>query len=301
MRSHIYCLVAICLFSTIEVGSKLLGDGVDPNVIAAWRFLIGGLVILPLAVRQMVTRKILINVSSILKIGALGILNVCVSMLLLQWSVYWGKASLSAIIVASNPLFVTVFAWLLLQEKLGMKHYIGLGLGLLGLLLIVGGEADLNAGARDLKLGIGMALGAAVTFGLYTVLAKRLVAEFGNPVVNSFSFLLGSVILFLFNILRGRDMGLNPSLFNILGIAYLGLFVTGLAYILFFESMKVLPAGKAALYFFLKPAISSLLAFVFLREMLAPLQIAGVLAIILSLSAGFWLGLFSPEPREALR
>ena len=192
MRSHLYCLVAICLFSTIEVGSKALGSGVNPNAIAAWRFLIGGAVILPFALRQMVIRKLQPNISSILKIAALGILNVCISMLLLQWSVFWGKASLSAIIVASNPLFVTVFAWLILREKLGLKHFIGLGLGLIGLILIIAGESDLNATSRDLGTGIALALGAAVTFGLYTVLAKRLLSEFGNPVVNSFSFLSGA-------------------------------------------------------------------------------------------------------------
>ncbi|HRY83474.1 MAG TPA: DMT family transporter [Candidatus Cloacimonadota bacterium] len=301
MRSHLYCLVAICLFSTIEVGSKALGSGVNPNAIAAWRFLIGGAVILPFALRQMVIRKLQLNISSILKIAVLGILNVCISMLLLQWSVFWGKASLSAIIVASNPLFVTVFAWLLLSEKLGLKHLAGLGLGLIGLILIIAGESDLNATSRDLGLGIALALGAAITFGLYTVLAKRLLSEFGNPVVNSFSFLSGAAVLFLVNILRGQSMGIETNLTNMLGITYLGLFVTGLAYILFFESLKNLPAAQASMYFFLKPVVSSLLAYFILSELLSPLQIGGVLAIILSLSAGYWLGLLFPKSREALR
>ena len=300
MRSHVYCLIAICLFSTIEVGSKLLGDGINPNAIAAWRFLIGGIVILPLAINQMVTRKIQLNISSILKIAALGVLNVCISMLLLQWSVVWGKASLSAIIVASNPLFVSIFAYLILREKLEAKNFAGLGLGLFGLVLIIAGERGLGSNARDLGLGIGLAAGAAVTFALYTVLAKRLVAEFGNPVVNSYSFLSGAAILFLFNILRGQNMGIEPTTSNIVGMAYLGLFVTGLAYVLFFESMKVLKASTAAMYFFLKPVISSLLALFFLHEMLSPLQMLGVLAIILSLSAGYWVGLISKRTRAAL-
>lgn len=256
---------------------------------------------MPFALRQMVTEKIRLNISSILKIAALGILNVCVSMLLLQWSVFWGKASLSAIIVASNPLFVTIFAWLILKETLGLKHFAGLGLGLFGLGLIIAGEADISSSSRNLGIGIGLAVGAAVTFGLYTVLAKRLVKEFSNQVINSFSFLSGAAILFLVNLLRGQNMGIEPSWPNIFGIAWLGLFVTGLAYILFFESMKVLPASTAAMYFFLKPVISSLLAFFILKEILAPLQIAGVLAIILSLSTGYWLGLVFPKTREVLR
>lgn len=280
MRSHVYCLITIFLFSTIEVVSKWLGGGIHPNAITAWRFLIGGAVILPLAIRQIKAHKTQLGLGSILRIGALGILNVCISMLLLQWSVLYGKASLSAILVALNPLFVSLFAFIILKERLGFATKIGLASGLIGLLLIVLGEQNMLAGYKNLPLGIGLALGAALTFGLYTVLGKSLVARHGNLAVNSLSFVIGSLGLFVISFFLGVDTGIRMSLNNLAVVAYLGLFVTGLAYILFFEALKKLPASTVSMYFFFKPVIASLLAWVLTSERLSIVQIVGIAVVI---------------------
>jgi drug/metabolite transporter (DMT)-like permease len=256
------------LFSTIEVVSKWLGGGIHPNAITAWRFLIGGAVILPLAIRQIKAHKTQLGLGSILRIGALGILNVCISMLLLQWSVLYGKASLSAILVALNPLFVSLFAFIILKERLGFATKIGLASGLIGLLLIVLGEQNMLVGYKNLPLGIGLALGAALTFGLYTVLGKSLVARHGNLAVNSLSFVIGSLGLFVISFFLGVDTGIRMSLNNLAVVAY------------FFEALKKLPASTVSMYFFFKPVIASLLAWVLTSERLSIVQIVGIAVVI---------------------
>ena len=118
LTSHLYCLLTICLWSTIELAGKLIGEGINPFAITAWRFLIGGLVLAPFAIRQYKRGKTPIKVSSILQLGGLGILNVVCSMLLLQLAIYYGKASLAALIISMNPLFVSLFAALIIKEKM---------------------------------------------------------------------------------------------------------------------------------------------------------------------------------------
>lgn len=284
--SHFYCLIAIVIWSTLEITGKLVGAGIDPFTLTAWRFLIGGLALLPFALRQARSAKQQITRETLLRIAPLGILNVCASMLLLQLSIFYGKASLTAVIVAMNPLFVSLFAALLLREKLERIQVFCLGLGIAGLLMIILFEREHQSlEYQNLSLGIILAVIASVTFGLYTVLTKKAVQRYGNLFTNSFSFLIGGAALLLLNLALGKPLFFAVTQTNILFLAWLGIVITGLAYVLYFEGMKTIGAARASVYFFLKPALASVLAYLVLKETLSGGQVLGVLVIILSLAA----------------
>lgn len=284
--SHFYCLIAIAIWSTLEITGKLVGAGIDPFTLTAWRFLIGGLALLPFALRQARSAKQQITRETLLRIAPLGILNVCASMLLLQLSIFYGKASLTAVIVAMNPLFVSLFAAMLLREKLERVQLFCLGLGIAGLLMIILFEREHQSlEYQNLTLGIILAVIASVTFGLYTVLTKKAVQRYGNLFTNSFSFLIGGSVLLLINLAIGKPLIFTVTQSNILFLAWLGIVVTGLAYVLYFEGMKTIGAARASVYFFLKPALASVLAYLILRETLSGGQVLGVVVIIISLAA----------------
>lgn len=283
--SHLFCLTAIIIWSSLEITGKLVGTRIDPFTLTAWRFVIGGLALLPFAIRQAKQNSISIKQSSILRIGSLGILNVCVSMLLLQLSIFLGKASLTAVIVSMNPLFVSIFAMLLISEKLSLSQSLSLALGMIGLMVIVLSENELGSISYcNLPLGILFAVLASITFGLYTVLTKSAVSKYGNLLTNSVSFLVGGFMLLLVNLIIGKPFIFELTPRNFMFIAYLGLIITGLAYLLYFEGMKVITASRASGYFFLKPAIATILAYLVLKETLTAGQILGIIFIIISLN-----------------
>ncbi len=273
---------------------------ISPYAITAWRFLIGGAFIAPFAVRQLVKNRQSLSKSSLLAFGALGILNVVISMLLLQLAIHYGKASLSAMIVSMNPLFVSVFAIFILKEKLNGIQIAGLGVGVAGLLLIIFTEHDLLSHRYlNLHLGIIFAILAGITFALYTVLTKRLVVQYGNLITNSASFLMGGIALTIINLAIGKSMLFEANMTNLALISYLGIMVSGVAYLLYFEAMKELTAAKASIYFFLKPAIASVLAFFFLQERLGSMQILGMILIMLALSRNLFVSLISHEQNQS--
>ena len=258
--------------------------------------MIGGVILLPFALRQVRRDKLKISSSSILHIASLGILNVCVSMLLLQLSIFYGKASLTAVIVSMNPLFVTGFAMLLLREKLSRLQILSLGVGLLGLLLIVFSERDFASSSYlNLPVGVIFAILASLTFGLWTVLTKSAIVKYGNIFTNALSFLVGGFILMLINVVIGKPAAFSFTLRNLLLISYLGLFITGIAYLLYFDAMKAISASVASAYFFLKPALATLLAYFVLKETLSWGQLAGIVLIVFSLGRSFFLNIKHPS------
>lgn len=277
------CIIAIILFSTIEIVGKLIGDAISPYAITAWRFLIGGMVLLPFAVRERKANKIILSAKSLFAFWTAGFLNVCISMLLLQLSVFYGKGVLSAIIVSTNPLFVVLLAFMLLKERITRLHVIGLMLGLIGLFLIIYGERAALLYSQNLVLGILLGLAAAFTFGIYTVFSKQLIQKYGSLTTLNFTFITGAISLFVISIVTGQQILFEPRPFSIAYLLYLSIFVTGIAYILYFKAVSTIGAGNASLFFFLKPAVAAILAWSFKNETLNALQIIGIVIIMISI------------------
>nr|MBP7310607.1 DMT family transporter [Candidatus Cloacimonadota bacterium] len=143
-----------------------------------------------------------------------------------------------------------------------------------------------------LNTGIILSIIAAITFGFYTVLTKSAVSKYGNFFTNSLSFLMGGLVLTIVNLLIGKPMGFRLSASNILFMAHLGLIVTGLAYLLYFEGMKKIGAARASVYFFLKPALATLLAYFILHERLGMWQLVGIAFVMIGLGRDLIFQLF---------
>lgn len=298
-KSHLFCFVTILIWSTLEVSGKLLSGDVTPYAITAWRFLIGGMLLLPFALKHSEEYE-KPGLKGILHLGFLGFFNVCLSMLILQLSVYYGKASVSAIILSINPLFVAIFAGLIIKEKLSKADVLALIVGLLGILVLVLGEVEMDDSRYlNLPLGVVLAITAALTFGLYTVLTKSAVQKYGNIRANAISFILGSASLFAYNIIASKDSLISLSISNFAVAAYMGLFITGIAYLLYFEGMKNIGASRASMYFFLKPMFATLLAWLLLGERLHGIQIVAVMLIVLAMLIPRF-GFLRPKTKKSL-
>ena len=282
MLPYILCLITILFFSTLEVVGKLIGAHISPASITSYRFFIGAIVLAPMAFSEFKKNRTIHSTKEIIGIGIPGVLNVAVSMFLLQLSVHYGKAFLSAIIISTNPIFTSIFAHYILKERMTPKVIVSQVVSILALIGIVLLEKELLAGSQDLALAILFALMAAITFALYTVLSKRQVKMHGSFTFNAVSFFIGALVLLSGSLLTGAKVGfeLNPR--NIIMVLYLGIFVTGVAYYLFFTALKKLPAGVGASFFFLKPVIAGTLAFFFLNERMVHYQALLYLVIVIS-------------------
>lgn len=75
----------------------------------------------------------------------------------------------SLALVYTAPIFVSVFAWLLLRESLELRRWLGVVVACAGIALLTGFEAALTP---TMLLGDLLALGSAVCFGLYSVAGR---------------------------------------------------------------------------------------------------------------------------------
>lgn len=258
-------------FSSIEVLSKPLMEKVDPFFMTALRFLIGGGV-LSLFTKERLPRKDLLGVTLV------GALNSMVSMTSLQLSVKFSNASTAATLVASHPIFVSLFAIFLLRERYRLTRYVGIALGFLGVVIF-----SLGRLSGDSPSGIFFGILAAATFGLYTVLMRRYTKKYSPTVVTAYSSLCSALVYFAVLSFTGRLRLPTLELAEWALMFYFGAVVTGLAYYTYFKAMGWVGATQSSRIFFLKPIVATILAWGFLGEAFGFVRTLGMLVVVVSM------------------
>lgn len=293
-KGYVYIAVATILFSSMEIMLKSISDSFSPIQITFERFFIGGLVLIPFAIKSLKSKNLSIDKKDIIQFSFLGFMCVVVSMIFYQLAVIHTKASVVAVIFSCNPVFVMLFAYAFLKEKIYPHNIISLILEVIGIIIII------NPSSTKLSpIGIILTLLAALTFALYGVLGKKSTKKFGGEVVTCFSFILGSLEILIL-ILLGNVPSISSLLIssnlnnfaavplfngyninNILAVIYVYIFVTGLGYASYFKAMEETSANTTSLVFFFKPVLSPILAFIFIKELIPFNMILGIIFIVI--------------------
>lgn len=293
-KGYLYILLATVLFSSMEIALKLTAASLNAIQLTFLRFLIGGVILLPLAIKQMKEKKLKLTGSDIRFFAFTGLICVVISMILFQLGILYSKASVVAVLFSCNSVFTVLFAYLMLSERVYIHTIISIVLSVIGMLVII----DPLHLAPSNFIGILFTIGAALTFAFYNVVGRTKSARYGGITLTCFSFLLGCTeMLLLIGIghIGSIADGLNAaglSLFarvplfsgitlsTLPGLLYAGIFVTGLGYTFYFLAMEQTSAATAALVFYIKPILAPLFAFFILKEAITMPMVIGILFIL---------------------
>jgi drug/metabolite transporter (DMT)-like permease len=272
----LYLVLTILLFSTFEVTSKFLSPHMGPTQITFYRFFIGGFVLLPFALIQIKKKKVKLTFLDFIKFSALGIVNIVISMGLIQLGLVYTNASVCAVLFSINPLFVMFFARIMLDEKITITKVIGLLLGVIGIVTLF---MDSISKKTSTVLGLVLILVSSICFAFYTVLGKKIITnKIDSLIVTTFSFLIGSGVLIPIQV--GMNIPLLPDVSKVIPqLLYMSIIVTGLAYVTYFEGLSRLEAGAGSMLYFAKPALASILATCILHEKISINLVFGIVII----------------------
>lgn len=281
------------LFSTMEIALKAVANQFNAVQITFLRFFIGSIVLLPLAVKGLRRRKVHWKSGDFTFFALTGFICVVVSMVLYQLAIVYSQASVVAVLFSCNPVFVVLFAFLMLHEKIYKHTVLSLIVSLLGLVVIINPLHRTGS-----ALGIALTILSAVTFALYGVVGRRRSETYGGFALTCFSFLFGSLEMLLlilisrmpavsaFFVHAGLNafahvpiwQGITPQ--TLPSLLYIGVCVTGFGYAFYFLAMEATSAATASLVFFIKPVLAPLLALVILHDPITVNMAVGIVLIL---------------------
>lgn len=274
-----YIFLAAFLFGTMEVTLKLAGGALDSFQLTFLRFMVGGLLLLPFAIREIKQNDTVISRKDYLYLLLLGTVCIPLSMLLFQLGVMRSNASTASILISVNPLFTMVFAHFLLKnDKMNKKKVATLCLGLVGILFMV---SPWHMQSGNTALGVTLVILGAIFFGLYTVMGKISVEKIGLFAQTSISFILGSLVLLVVLLFMDRPV-ISGVMDNLWLVLYLSVFVTGLGYLFYFLAIQKSDATTGSIVFFVKPAIAPVMAVVILGDVITWNGYLGIALILIS-------------------
>ena len=303
-KGFLYIAFATFFFSTMEIALKLSAGHFNAIQLTFLRFLIGGIVLLPLAFNEMKKKKIRIAPHDFGFFFLTGLICVVVSMILFQLSVVYTPASTVAVLFSCNSVFVVMFAYLFLREHIHKHTVVSIIVSLSGMAIIIVPLHFTGSAA-----GIVCALGAAVTFALYNVVGRTRSDRFGGITLTCMSFLCGCAeMLALIGLshipavaagMKGAALPMfsaipvfaGISLQSLPGLLYVGVCVTGLGYTFYFLAMEATSAATVSLVFYIKPVLAPLLALAILHEAITGRMMLGIVFIIIGSLIAFIPGI----------
>ena len=283
---YLEILFAVVVWGGTFIATKIALQEVSPATIVWLRFAMG-LVILGIAV---FARKqfALPEKNEWLYFALLGFLGVTFHQWLQATGLQTAKATTTAWIVATAPVFIAILSWFALKEKLNGLQITGILVATFGVLLIVskGNITALFTGEEG-TFGDFLILASSLNWAVYTILSRKELAKHPATRMMFFVMLLGwlttNIWIFGFGPGLSEIKNLTSSGWN--AILVLGILGSGLAYIAYYDALQVIPASQLGVFFNIEPLITAALASVLINEAITIVSLIGGAIIIF----GVWL------------
>ncbi|MCQ2592919.1 MAG: DMT family transporter [Treponema sp.] len=177
-----------------------------------------------------------------------------------------------------EPTIVVFLAPLIFKEKLTTKKIICALISLLGMIFVSGILNSHKLQPQELK-GIAFGLGAAVLYSTVVVLNKLVQVEdaYEKTIIQLLS---SALVLIPYLLLTQNFSSIKLSLVSIIMIVIVGVFHTGIAYALYFGSLKELSSQSIAVLSYIDPVSALILSAIILHENLTLYGIIGAVLII---------------------
>jgi drug/metabolite transporter (DMT)-like permease len=194
------------------------------------------------------------------------------------------SAHMGSLITTLSPVFLSVFAIVLLKEKMTFRQVIALILALIGVVAIVG-----LAGNESQNIwGILFLLLAGISFGYYSAISRKASTYYSPVQLTTIGIWIATVFTFPTTFFETSQWQLS-DLFGwsiVLSCLYLGIIATALAFFSWNQGLQLTPSHEAGVFFFLQPAVGSFFGWLFLHEHLSVSFFIGSLFILVGVYLG---------------
>lgn len=194
------------------------------------------------------------------------------------WAVAHGMpAGVSALIVGLQPLMTAIIASWMVQERISLRHWAGLGVGILGVALVVSPKLELGHGLADgitpLTTAVNLLGALSISFG--SVYQKRFATALNLASGGAWQY-VGASLAVLIPALLLEDLRFDGSFQAWFALGWSVIVLSLGAITLLMLMIRLGDVGRVSSLIFLVPGVSALMAYVLFGETLSLVQIAGM-------------------------
>ena len=266
---RLFPLIFVLLWSSAFITTKPIVDYSDPFAALAFRFSIVAFGFFLFSVFK--KQKILVPKKNALESILSAILFHGFYLGGVFFSISKGlPTGIAALVVTLNPILTNALAGPLLNEKVTWKQWVGVILGFLGATIVLG----FDVGTKLPTIGIIAVFISLIAVTSATLWQKKLSNNLSLPVSNMYQA-IGGFIFHLIIVLFLAKPYIDFSSTFIIAMSHQILLVSFGAFTILMYLIKHNSASKTVSVFFLIPATSAVIAWIFLNETLNTYDILG--------------------------
>lgn len=190
-------------------------------------------------------------------------------------------ASNTGWIIGITPVFMTLLGIIFFKEKITIIQLAGIAISFFGLILLIS-KGDLSSIDFISNKGDFLILASSFTWSVYSLVNKKISVHYSPLMTILFLFLMMSIILLPFTITRHNINSIqNLSFQSWIALIFLGIFCSGLAYVLWAEAMSEMQSSKVGAFLYIEPFVTVFTAWIILKEEITVLTMLSGIVIIL--------------------
>ncbi len=291
MRIYVSLVITTLFWGGTFIAGRTLAGSVPPANAAFLRFAIATLVLVILA--RLIDGKIAIPPRkewfSLLLLGMTGVFSYNILFFTGLQHIEAGRASL---IIALNPLAITLTSVIFLGERLTPKQFIGILISLIGALFVISNGHPSAIISGGFGIGEAAILGCVASWTAYSVIGRSVLRSISPLAAVFYSSLIGTILLFPLVVMNNSINEIfSYSIYDWTSLIFLGLFGTAIGFSLYYQSIKKIGASRCSVFINLVPLFSILLSWLILNESIKISVLAGGLILL----TGVYLTNSSPK------
>ena len=273
-------LAIYLIWGTTFLGIRIAVETIPPFMMAGLRFFIAGGVMLPILLARggrWPSRRHWRSATiagGLMLGGGIGLLSFAERRI---------PSGLAALMVATIPVWITLFEWLGFGGKRpGAQIFVGLGLGFGGALLLFVPALGNEAAGFDL-MGMGTVLLGAAIFAGGSVYSRRAALPEDTRIGTASEMVAGGALLLIASLLAGEPARLDVGAISprsVVALAYLTVFGSMIGYTAYLWLLKRVEPAKVGTNFYVNPIVAVFMGWLVLDEAVTPWML-GAAAVIL--------------------
>jgi len=199
----------------------------------------------------------------------------------LHWAEQYVGSGLAALLIATEPMFIVLLAWMMGQQKINLSSMLGLIVGVSGVAILTGAEVTKGSSL----LGLLAVLLGSLSWAAGVVISSKVKLPSDALGRTALPTLCGAAMLLIAAALTGEFHATHwasISLRSLLGLAYLITFGSLVAFTSYTWLLQQCPPALVATHTYANPVVAVLLGWLIASE---PLTLRLVLASVAILGA----------------
>jgi len=188
-------------------------------------------------------------------------------------------SSLTAVIIATIPLFAPLFAFLFLRERTSLLNMAGIVVSLCGVLLVI---YQPGTGFAANPAGVGLLFFAVASSIGYTIVLQKIPAGYSSINIIFYQSIIGLVYfipVFILVDVPVFDFSVIKPV-SVISIVLLSVFASVVAFVLFAGVVRKIGVSHTNVFTNLIPVFTAFLAYVYLGERISALKITGIVVVV---------------------